>query len=145
MALQNPAAVYYAKSNTEAQLICHMLHQSGIEAYVMEDYSPAAYWLGATNTTIHNPRVWVDRSNVDSALTILKEHDRLTAERRTPGLNEDEGPSEVSAICEECGRESTFSAAQRGSVQDCPACGRYMDVGDDDEEDGSWGDAELDP
>jgi hypothetical protein len=147
MALQDPVAVYVAKSNTEAQLICHILLQSGIEAFVIEDLSGVGLWIGGTNSAIHDPKIWVDRANVESALPILKEHDRLTAERRSAAAttNEEDGPSQVEAVCEECGGESSFPAAQRGTVQDCPHCGKFMDVGADDQGDDAWAAADDEP
>lgn len=34
----------------------------------------------------------------------------------------------VQVTCEECGKASSFPAAQRGTVQDCPHCGASVDV-----------------
>jgi hypothetical protein len=39
----------------------------------------------------------------------------------------DERPVDV--VCEECGQASTFPPAQRGTVQHCPHCSAYLDVG----------------
>lgn len=39
----------------------------------------------------------------------------------------------VTAVCEECGKESEWPAAEMGTTQDCPHCGEYMDVPDPDE------------
>ena len=38
--------------------------------------------------------------------------------------------SEISVVCEECGKESMFAARLIGTTQDCPHCMAYVDVGD---------------
>jgi Zn finger protein HypA/HybF involved in hydrogenase expression len=35
--------------------------------------------------------------------------------------------------CDECGQTSRFTAKDRGSVQECPHCGEYVDVGKSDD------------
>jgi hypothetical protein len=37
---------------------------------------------------------------------------------------------QVEAVCEECGCRASFPAQERGTVQECPKCGAYLDVGD---------------
>ncbi|QDU18413.1 hypothetical protein [Urbifossiella limnaea] len=46
----------------------------------------------------------------------------------------------VSATCEECGTASEWAAADMGSTQECPSCGRYMDVPDPDDD---WSDVDF--
>src|SRR5512138_1741609 len=41
MPLQDPIAVWTAPSNAEAQLVCELLEEAGIEAFAVEDNSPA--------------------------------------------------------------------------------------------------------
>jgi hypothetical protein len=38
----------------------------------------------------------------------------------------------IEVLCEECGSRSSLPAAQRGSVQKCPRCRAYLDVGDEE-------------
>jgi hypothetical protein len=38
----------------------------------------------------------------------------------------------VEAVCEECGKVATFPTAQRGSVQECPHCRAFIDVGEEE-------------
>ncbi len=40
----------------------------------------------------------------------------------------------VTAVCEECGGSSEWPALDMGSTQDCPHCGKYMDVPDPDDD-----------
>jgi hypothetical protein len=50
----------------------------------------------------------------------------------------------VEVDCEECGRRCEFPAEQNGSVQECPHCGAYLDVGDAGLPE-DWADAAGDP
>lgn len=49
------------------------------------------------------------------------------------GANEGAAPGGVpiEVLCEECGERTSFPAAQRGSVQECPHCGTFLDVGEE--------------
>ncbi len=46
----------------------------------------------------------------------------------------------ATAVCEECGKASEWPAADMGSTQECPHCGRYMDVPDPDDD---WSDVDF--
>jgi hypothetical protein len=126
MALQDPFAAYNAASNVEASIVCGLLQDAGIEAMVIEDVSQAGIWVGGFAGEIHKPQVWIERADIDRAKPVLDEYERRAAERRKPGTGE---PIEVT--CEECGKKSTFPASQKGTVQTCPHCNAYVDVGDD--------------
>jgi Putative prokaryotic signal transducing protein len=130
MSLQDPVAIYAAQTNLEAQMLRHVLTQSGIEAYASEDLSGVGIWLGGTVPALFNARVWVNRADAERATAILQEHqqrayDRSSGDAAAPGQT-------VEAVCEECGKRSDFASSQRGSVQECPSCGAFMDVGDAD-------------
>ncbi len=131
MALRDPFAAYNAASNTEAHLVCNLLLAAGVEAMVIEDVSQVGAWFGGNVAEIHKPQVWVERADAGRAKPVLDDFERRAAERAG-------GPVEVTCI--ECGKPSTFPASQAGSVQDCPHCGAYVDVGDDDEIQG-WDEA----
>ena len=40
----------------------------------------------------------------------------------------------VTAVCEECGKESEWPASAMGTTETCPHCFKYMDIPDPDEE-----------
>jgi hypothetical protein len=130
MALHDPVSVYTSASNLEAELICNILQHAGIEAHVMEDLSLAGLWVGGTIPGIHTPKVWVNRDDLDQAAAIIHEYERrkATADAERAPAEATEGDS-IEATCEECRQTSAFPAAQRGTVQNCPACGALMDVG----------------
>jgi hypothetical protein len=116
----------------EAIFVRDALIAAGVEAFVIEDVSQVGTWVGGLIPEIHKPQVWVERADVERAKPLLDNFERRAAELRgTQGEGETSGPS-VEAVCEECGAHSSFPAAQRGSVQQCPQCDSYLDVGDED-------------
>jgi hypothetical protein len=71
--------------------------------------------------------VWVlDPVQTAEAIRLLGEH---ALELR---VQKPDGPP-VEVVCEECDKTSTFPAEERGSVQNCPHCGAYLDVEPADE------------
>jgi hypothetical protein len=135
MALCDPVAVYNSRDNVEAHLMRDFLEQNGIEAYVTLDDSLAGVWMFGLLPEIHKPQVWIDQSAVEAARPLLKKfehHQRLHA---TPSKRSAEREGDrIKAVCEECGKTSVFGGSKNGTVQDCPHCGAYMDVGDNGDE-----------
>jgi hypothetical protein len=127
VALRDPVAIYNAADNLEAAVLSNALVEAGIEAYFVEDVSQVGTWLGGLIPEIHKPQVWVDRTAVEQALPILRDHERRLAERRAAPAPD---ATLVEAVCEECGGRGYFPVAQRGTVQDCPHCGTFLDVGE---------------
>jgi len=127
MTLRDPFAAYNAASNVEAHIVCGLLQDAGIEATVIEEAPLAGAWgwAGALSE-MHKPQVWIERADIERAKPVLDEYEQSVAERRKPGTGD---PIEVT--CEECGKKSTFPASQKGTVQTCPHCKAYIDVGDD--------------
>jgi hypothetical protein len=135
MPLRDPVAVYNAANNTQAMVVRDALAAAGVEAFVTEDLSVVGTWIGGFIPEIHKPQVWVDRADVERAAPVLVEYERRAAELRR-GAAADGGQVEVA--CEKCNGVATFPAAQQGTVQECPHCGAYIDVG----EDGGWGEVD---
>jgi hypothetical protein len=130
MALRDPFAVYNATTNLEAHVICDLLRDAGLEAFVTEDLSVVGGWVGGLIPEIHKPQVWVERTEAGRAHPVLEAYEQRQAERR----NTDPGDRTcIEPVCEEWGKSSMFAMSQRGSVQLCPLCGKYMDVGGPDE------------
>jgi hypothetical protein len=138
MELRDPVAAHTASSNVEAQLVCELLVQAGVAATVVEDVSTAGLWVGGTVSEIHRPQVWIERADSEADRKLLSDYEERQRQRRDRQQSSDFG-EKVTAVCEECGRAAEFAAAQRGSIQDCPHCGAYMDVGEIDME--GWDDA----
>jgi Putative prokaryotic signal transducing protein len=139
MAISNPVAVYSAANNVEVHQLCHYLEQHGIEAHAIMDESIVGLWAFGTLAGIHKPQVWVDQSNAEAAKALFDQYDRDLHTRRGPSTSGSEDDLySIAVICEECGEKSLFQESTRGTVQDCPHCGAFVDVGDDEIE---WSDS----
>jgi hypothetical protein len=127
MGLRDPFAAYNAANNIEAHLICNALHEAGLEATVIEDASPVGVWMFGVIPEIHKPQVWIERADIDRVKPVLDEFERQAAERR----RQSKDSPLISVTCEECGKQSFFPGNQFGTVQNCPHCSAFVDVGDD--------------
>jgi hypothetical protein len=136
MSLHDPVAIYNAASNMEAGFVRDALLAAGLAAFVIEDVSQVGTWMGGHVAEIHKPQVWVERVDVERAKPVLDEFERRAAALRAAPDPEQGGPT-IEAVCEECGGRSPFPAVQRGSVQQCPQCNAYLDVGGE-EMPGDW-------
>src|SRR4051812_26827194 len=75
----------------------------------------------------HGLEVWVNEPDLaEKARRLLVEFE---ARRRT---DREARTGTVDVVCEDCGRSATFSAAEEGTVQECPHCGGFLDVPDPD-------------
>jgi Putative prokaryotic signal transducing protein len=139
MALRDPVAVYDAANNVEAQLVKMFLVESGVEAFALEDVSLVGYWMFGILPEIHKPQVFVNKADVERALRLLEEYESQAAERERLSRAVDAGKAlPIEVACEECSESTSFPSSQRGSVQMCPRCGAYVDVGGVDEADAFW-------
>ncbi len=133
MALRDPVAVYNAASNADAHLVRHALASANVEAHVTEDVSQVGVWLGGLVPEIHKPQVWVERADIERVRPVLEAYERIAAERRAARAHQAPNEPPIEVVCEDCGKTTGFSAALRGSVEQCQYCGAYVDVGDEDE------------
>jgi len=128
MPLVDPISAYNASSNLEAILVQRFLESEGVPAFVTEDNSLVGYWVFGILPVFHKPQVWVSRCDAERAAQLLVEYERLQFERDAKRkLNE---PKSIFVQCEDCGKTSSFAGSLQGTVQDCPHCGAYVDVGD---------------
>jgi hypothetical protein len=133
MPLRDPVAVFNPATSEEANLVRNLLVDADVEAFVTEEISE----VFGSDAAGSNPQVWVERANVEQAQGILEEYERQWRKNRAE-QQAAAGPP-VEAVCEECGQRSAFPGAQKGSVQNCPHCHAFMDVGEP-EDDGEWAD-----
>jgi len=131
MSLRDPVAVYNARNNMEAHLARNALTAAGVQAFVTEDLSPVGGSLAGLLPEIHKPQVWVERADADRTRPILEEFERRAAELRNASEGAVPRGAPVEVLCEDCGERTSFPAAQRGSVQECPHCGAFLDVGEE--------------
>jgi hypothetical protein len=139
MALTDPVAVYVAENDVEAHLLRDLLAAAGVEAVDGENASQAEKWVGGMIADTQTCQVWVGRADAERARPVLEAYERRAAERRAAARAAEASGPPVEAVCEECGKPAAFPAAQRGSVQECPHCGAFVDVGEEELPEG-WAD-----
>ena len=125
MDLKEPIAVYTAGTNLEAHMIASMLNDNGVPAFAVEDQSGASLWMFGTIGQIHRPKIWVDKLTEAAARQLILDFEERRRERKNRGA----GRETISVLCEKCGQTSLFPETQNGTVQNCPSCDAYVDVG----------------
>ena len=130
MTLNDPVAVYDAATNVEAHLVRTLLVEEGIDAQVVEDLSTGGLWMFGLLPGIHKPQVWVQRADLQRAQPLLVEYERQEAERQAAHQQAARTGEPIKVTCEDCGQASMFPAEHQGTVQECPHCGAYVDVGE---------------
>ena len=135
MISRDQRCVYVVDNLADGGLVIALLGEEGIEAEIINSAT-----LGglegvaslAPRAGIKGMEVWVhDLSKVQRATQLLEERFEQVRARRA---QREARTGTIDAVCEECGKSSTFPASQAGTVQDCPHCQRYMDVPDPDDE-----------
>ena len=141
-ALDDPVLAYTANDNLEAHSIVTWLHSDGVRAYAVEDNSGVSIYAFGTLSQFHNPQVFVDRADLEAAGELLRQFEaKRDASRRDLA---DTPP--ISSKCEVCGTVSDFPASQDGTIQNCPKCDEFMDIGSLKwPDDCDFGDAETAP
>lgn len=130
MAIQDPVAAYAAASNMEAMLVQQFLESHGVEAHAAEDHSVVGHSIWGSMPGIHKPQVWINRDDAERVAPLLAEFERRKAERDIERA-EVEGET-ILVDCEACEQSSVFAKSLEGSIQDCPHCGAFVDVGESD-------------
>lgn len=136
MPLSDPIAAYNAQSNTDAHLVQQFLEGQGIESSVTEDNSLVGQWTFGLLPEIHKPQVWVSRADAERVAELLTLFEERRRERNA--VDPPPGTAAIEVRCEDCGRTTTFAGNLQGSVQDCPHCGAFVDVGDVDWPEAAW-------
>ncbi len=136
MPLSDPIAAYNAQSNTDAHLVQQFLESQGIESSVTEDNSLVGQWTFGLLPEIHKPQVWISRADAERVAELLTMFEVRRRERNVAELPE--GAASIEVCCEDCGRTATFAENLKGSVQDCPHCGAFVDVGEVDWPEEAW-------
>jgi rubrerythrin len=146
MNLEDPVMVYLARNNNVLFELTNMLKDAGIESYASEDDSQAGLLLtGGWPTAIveahFKAQIYVSRKDADRAAELLREYENRLEERAP---SHTEGTSLVQVVCPECHEVGTFPIAHLGTVQECPHCGKFMDVETEPDPDEDWGEPEPD-
>lgn len=121
---KNKRCVFVADTQASAIGVSHWLRNLGIENVLVDKTT-----LGISNGVSFfsdDPsgdgwQIWVnDLEDVEQAHQMLEERERKKESQREQGS--------IESTCEACGTTSEFGGKDRGTVQSCPKCGRYMDV-----------------
>lgn len=131
MELSDPVTIYKAESNQDARMAQLFLDSQGIPAVAHEDNSATGNWMLGTIPSIHNSEVWVDRVHGAQAKALIEEY--LTKRRDRRQAEKSKEGETLEALCESCGKTSTFSGGLIGTVQECRHCRSYVDLSDDEE------------
>jgi hypothetical protein len=146
MYYRDPKCVFVGDNVGIAHAVVAHLGSHDIEAQVMNEMTMGGFegltaWLPG-KASLRGLEVWVvNPDDAEHARRIIAENDEELKRAQSSRARRTEP---VSAICEECGQSATFPPSEQGTVQDCPHCGKYMDVpdlesdlGDSDDEDDS--------
>lgn len=125
MPLNDPISAYNAKNNVEALLVQQYLESGGVEAFFAEDNGATGFL-----PEIHKPQVWISRADADRAAKLLAQYEQDAADRDATRPRDE--LESIDALCEECGKTSSFPGSLQGTVQNCPHCLAYIDVGEFD-------------
>ena len=136
MSYRDPRCVMVADSLGEADVVATFLDGQGIRAEVMDRNTRGGFeglsLLSPQGVSSRGIEVWVlDPAQVPQAIELLAEQEM---QRTTRNAVREVGGDPVEVVCEECGTATTFPPEQIGTVQDCPSCAAYLDVGGDEEE-----------
>jgi hypothetical protein len=127
---RDPRCVFVADSMGLADIVVVWLGERGIDAQVMNQATLGGLvglsWFSANGISSHGMEVWViDPSQAENARVLVEQHERERLAKREEARR---AKGEIAAVCEDCGSSSSFAMRYRGTVQDCPHCGAYLDV-----------------
>ncbi|TWT43239.1 hypothetical protein [Botrimarina hoheduenensis] len=130
MEIDDPIVAFIGESNLEAIQVAQMLIDQGLSAHAEADESVVGLWAFGKLPQIHQPRVWIGKKDQEEARDILATYEQKKRERRKNAMAA--GDATVEALCEECGKSSTYPSKFSGTVQECRHCRANLDVGEFD-------------
>ncbi|HEV3386763.1 MAG TPA: hypothetical protein VG097_18245 [Gemmata sp.] len=141
MIYRDPKCVYVGKDGASANMISGILDGAGFPSQVMNEATLGGFegvtgWVpGFSHKGVE---VWViDQALVEPAKQFLQaELESVEKERQKRASR----TGTISAVCEECGKSSDWSADAMGTTNTCPNCGAYMDIPDPDDD---WSDVDF--
>ena len=135
MPYRDPRCVFVAEKIGEADVVATWLGQHDIKAEVMDRNTRGGFeglsMVTPNGVSSRGIEVWViDPEQVPQAIQMLAEQEM---QRTTRDAAQEASGEPIDVTCEDCGTTTTFPPTQRGSVQDCPNCAAYLDVGEEEE------------
>lgn len=144
MADKLPISVFLAPDLRLAAMLAEWLISKGVGADVQVDMPAPDVDPVTGATTIRSPSgvhvVVTDPAKEEEAKQLLADRAAVAQAARERDAARANRTGTVTAECEECGESSDWPATEMGTTQDCPHCGKYMDVPDPDEQ---WDDADY--
>jgi hypothetical protein len=133
----HPQCVLVAPEIGAARALADWLTDKGFPAEAVPPPAVAAVGdsLGISGETISGIEVRVIKpEHVEPARQAISEQKAAIEAVRAKHKARAARTGTTTAVCEECGKSSTWPAAEMGTTQDCPHCGQYMDIPDPDED-----------
>lgn len=138
---RDPRTVFVADNPRLAEAVIQLLAANGIPAEIEQvPPAPVSALTGMSEERADEfPILVTEPKKVDEARDLLTLAENKTAvyvmaEKRAARTGD------VTATCEECGKESTWPAKAMGTTEICPHCSGYMDVPDPDDD---WSDVDF--
>ena len=138
MGLREPFELYRASSNLEAQMLVDFLESKGVETWLDEDQSHIGTGVFGNLPQVVKPLVWVERERAEDAARLVQDFEAMH-------LKPEEviaGDGSIKVECHDCRLVTEFPASAVGTVQTCPRCRAYLDVGELDWEEQDFGEPE---
>lgn len=122
---QEWVCVHHAANLEEAEVVAAWLDEQAIETFI-KDRNITGILPGLSAVAAQGVEVCVaDDETANRARKLLEEHFAEQRRAHAPA-----GPPEevFQAVCEECGKSTSFHREDCGKVQSCSHCGAYMDL-----------------
>ncbi len=127
---RNKRCIFVANTQASALGTSHWLASQGVENLIMDTTTlgiPYGISFSSQDPASDGWQIWIkDESQLELAEKLLGERNQQKEKRK------DLGP--IEATCDRCQQTSQFEGQDRGSVQNCPYCNRFMDVGGAEDE-----------
>lgn len=125
MDFKDPVKIYSTNNNLEATMLADFLVENGVNAFAEMDDSGILALVGAAFESEHCG-VWIDKSQTEEAQQLIRQFE----EKKHRHLKTDEVGTVITVQCDACGKSISFPASSRGTIEECPECGEYLDVED---------------
>lgn len=133
MNLKDPVVVFAGETEANAHVIQAYLLENSIEATVVEDQSQdGANVFGGTLADPKPPQVWVEKDVYEKARALVMQFAEQIRQHQEQEKKRLENAEPIPVECDSCLTVTKFAAIQHGTVQVCPKCQAFLDVGDDE-------------
>ncbi len=109
---------------SEADLVRSMLEAEGIQVSLADDNLIGTDWLYAN--AVGGVKLNVAASQAEAAHALVQGYLRQQRERRL-ARQQDKGDA-ITFACDQCHQTVSFPQAMAGMVEDCPVCGKWVDI-----------------